>query len=220
MRKSPCPCPTSVSVSASKSCFSMSPPSTFSLVYVGGALLHRGVMAGLYEAKPRHFHCAASSGVGGRCFVFAGRTAENTKEELSSQVEVFDVYLERWTSLKTTGSPPEGLCGGGGCCVSSSGDLLVYGGWDGSNFRGGLYKLSSLKWSQLSVESDANGPMKKRGCGLVCFMKNKVAVIGGYGLPHGPPQPGSTFMKNKAFTDGRGWTNEIHILDFNECKLS
>ena len=95
----------------------------------------------------------------------------------------------------------------------------MYGGYDGSARCGGLYKLTSLEWSQLAAESYPNGPMKKGHFRMVCFSnKKKIAIIGGHGLPHGPPQPGSSFIKNKRFTDGRGWTNEIHIFDTDECK--
>ena len=170
-----------------------------------------------YEPKPRYDHYAGA--VGGQCFVFAGRTVDfdNTKEELSSTVEVFDQYLEEWKALKTTGSPPKGLYAGG-CCVSPSGDLYTYGGHDGSKWHGGLYKLSSLKWSQISADSDPNGPMRKAGCGMVFFYKSKLAIIGGYGLPHGPPQPGASFVKDKGYTNGTVWTNEIHVIDTLECK--
>ena len=165
-----------------------------------------------YEPKPRLSHCAGA--VRGELLVFAGRTVDFDKEELSSTIQVFDRYLEQWRQLQTTGCPPKGLYAGG-CCVSPSGDLYVYGGYDGSNYRGGLYKLSSEKWSQLSGESDVNGPMKKSGCRMVCFNKKKVAVIGGYGPPPASLQPGASFIKN---SDGDTWTNEIHILDTNECK--
>ena len=171
-----------------------------------------------YEPKPRFAHCAGV--VGGESIIFAGRTADfdKTKEELSSTVEVFDQYLEQWRQLKTTGSPPKGLYAGG-CCVSPYGDLYVYGGWDGSTIRGGLYKLSSLKWTELSRESDVNGPMKRIECRMVYFNKKKVAVFGGYGPPPASLQPGATFIKDERFTSGRGWTNEIHIFDTDECEL-
>ena len=69
-----------------------------------------------------------------------------------------------------------------------------------------------LEWSQLSVESDPNGPMRKGYCGMVCFDNKKLSVIGGHGIPHGPPQPGSIFSMNKGDTDGSGFTNEIHFM--------
>ena len=173
-----------------------------------------------YESKPRYSHYAGA--VRGELLVFAGRTVDfdKTKEEykLSSAIQVFDQYLEQWRQLLTTGYPPKGLYGGG-CCASPSGDLYAYGGYDGSNVRGGLYKLSSEKWSQLSGESDVNGPMKKVRCRMVCFNKKKVAVIGGYGLPPASLQPGASFIKDKHFSHGLGWTDEIHIFDIDECEL-
>ena len=175
-----------------------------------------------YEPKPRFMHYAGA--VEGECFIFAGMTVDflKTKEELSSTIEVFDQYLEQWRALKTTGSPPKGLCAGG-CCFSPSGDLYVYGGLDEFGCLSGLYKLTSLEWSQLSAESDTNCPMSKSGCGMVCFNNSKkIAIIGGNGpFPSsGPPQPGSSFIKNEHFTDGCGWTNEIHFFDAEECKYS
>ena len=156
--------------------------------------------------------------------IFAGYTDDfhKSKKGLSSTVEVFDQYLEQWRALKTTGSPPKALCYGA-CCCTPTGDLYVYGGSDGSSYQGGLYKLAmnsgdSLEWSELSVESDPNGPMRKCSCRMVCFHNKKLAVIGGKGIPHGPPQPGSTFIKNERYTDGTGYTNEIHFYDIEECE--
>ena len=79
-----------------------------------------------YEPKPRLYHYAGA--VQGELLVFAGRTVDfdKTKEELSSTIQVFDQYLEQWRQLQTTGCPPKVLYKGG-CCVSPSGDLYVYG---------------------------------------------------------------------------------------------
>ena len=170
-----------------------------------------------YEPKPRFDSLAVA--VDGQCVVFAGRTADfdKTKGELSRTVEVFDQYLEKWKALKTTGSPPKGLfaCGS---CVSPSGDLYAYGGCDGLDRCGGLYKLSSLKWSQISAESDPKGPMKKSNCGMIYFKENKIAVIGGLGVPRGPLQPGASFVETIGIHIG--WTNEIHVFDTKKCKCA
>ena len=82
------------------------------------------------------------------------------------------------------------------------------------NYNGALscLNLKSLTWLQLSPEGD-DGPMSKAGCGMVHFHHDKLAVIGGYGFPTGPTQPGSTFIRNTRFTDGRGTTNEGHVFD-------
>ena len=171
-----------------------------------------------YEPKPRLWHNAGA--VRGECFISAGRTTDfdKTKEELSSTVEVFDQYLEQWRQLKTTGSPPVGFYNGG-CCVSPNGDLFAYaGGTGGSASCGGLYKLSFLKWSWLSMQSDAKSPGNKHACAIICFNKKKVAVIGGYGPPPASLQPGATFIKDKRYTNGEGWTNEVHIFDTDQCE--
>ena len=177
----------------------------------------------IYQPKPRVTPYSYAGK--GQCVIFAGLTNDflKSKGELSSTVEVFDQYLEQWRQLKTTGSPPKGLFHGA-CCSTPNGDLYVYGGRDESDprYHGGLYKLAmssqELEWSQLSVEFDPNGPMRKSGCGMVWFDNMKLAVIGGFGMPHGPPQPGSTFITDERYTDGRGFTNEIHFYDIEECK--
>ena len=176
------------------------------------------------EPKPRLRHYADARYGGAETFIFTGRisTFDKSKEELSSTIRVFDHYRERWKEpLKTTGSPPKGLYDGG-CCVSPSGDLYMYGGCDGSTARGGLYKLQlssdSPKWSQLSGESDENGPAKKMGCRMVCFNKKKVAVVGGYAPPPAAPlQPGArvSLTGDKCCAIGKA---EIHIFDADECK--
>ena len=76
--------------------------------------------------------------------------------------------------------------------------------------------MSTEKWTQLSDESDVNGPVKKIRCRMVCFNKKKVAVIGGYGPPPASLQPGASYILH---SHGNGWTNEIHIFDTDECEL-
>ena len=73
-----------------------------------------------------------------------------------------------------------------------------------------------LTWSQLCPAGTAGGPMRKAMCGMVHFHRDKLAVIGGYGIPTGPTQPGSTFIKDTTCTDGRGWTNEIHVFNLDQ----
>ena len=133
-----------------------------------------GLLKKRYEPKPRNYHY--SGAVAGQCVVFAGLTVDftKTKEELLSTVEVFDQYLEEWKALRTTGSLPKGL-GVGGCCVSPSGQLYVYRGYDGSRHCGGLYMLSSLEWRQLSSESGkrASSRFGSRCCPQVLLRRRR-----------------------------------------------
>lgn len=168
----------------------------------------------LYEPSPRAWHCVAS--VGGQCIVIGGCPAPESREnevKFLSTIEVFDPCLEQWRAQKVVaGSPPKGLYFSG-CCVSPSGDLYIYGGCD-VNFaqHRELHKLDigSLSWIQLTEESGDDRPMKKTSCGVMFAGQNQLVIIGGYGIPHGPAQPGASFIKNAQFT---GWTNEIHMFD-------
>ena len=77
--------------------------------------------------------------------------------------------------------------------------------------------VKTLTWSQLSLAGGTAGaPMRKTGCGIVHFHHDKLAVIGGYGIPTGPTQPGSSFIRDTGHTDGRGWTNEIHVFNISQ----
>ena len=53
------------------------------------------------------------------------------------------------------------------------------------------------------------------GCGMVSH-DNHLLILGGYGYPSGPTQPGAEFIKDSRHTDGVGWTNEVHSYDLKE----
>lgn len=176
-----------------------------------------------YKPKPRFCHYAAA--IEGQSVVFAGKTSDLiSKIELSTTVEVLDHYQEQWRKLTATGDLPKGLYAGG-CCASPDGDLYIYGGHDRMSRRGALHKLTpgSMVWARLSEEgvSGSNSPSHKTGCQMICFGKDNLALVGGYGLPLNPTQPGgTTFVKDSKRTDGSGCSNEIHVFNLNQCKLS
>ena len=76
--------------------------------------------------------------------------------------------------------------------------------------------MKTLTWTQLCPDGTAGGPMRKYACGMAHVSSDKLAVIGGYGFPTGPTQPGSTFIRDTRFPDGRGWTNEVHVFDLSQ----
>jgi hypothetical protein len=43
---------------------------------------------------------------------------------------------------------------------------------------------------------------------------SKLVLIGGYGYPSG--HTGAQFIKDGIFTDGAGWTNELHSFNLKE----
>jgi len=99
-------------------------------------------------------------------------------------------------------------------------DFFMYGGL----FYPGKYVKSLLRldtktyrWSELSGprNSKATSPMAKSGASMVACGDN-LALFAGYGIPDGPAQPGSSFLKSAGYTDGRGSTNEFHIFNLKQ----
>ena len=174
----------------------------------------------LKEPAARFYHAAIS--VKGRVYVRGGWTAdydsgsEDKKIKLANCIEQFDPHLEVWRQLDTTGTPHPGLAAF--VCTSFGEHVYMYGGFSGKRLEGVLSYLNvkTITWSLLCHETDG-GPMKKYGSGMVMFKYgDKVAVIGGYGIPTGPTQPGATFTRDTMFTDGRGWSNEFHVFDIRQ----
>ena len=172
----------------------------------------------LYEPSPRFDHGTAA--VRGRCYLWGGWFAQDFSEsgrrKLTSTAEIFDPYLETWEEHPTTGVPPPGLYNG--ACTSLLDSLYWFGGWDGSYYCNFLHRLdtTTLKWRKLQPLSQVYGPMRKHGCGMVSFLQNRLAVFGGYGIPTGPTQPGAMFTKSTHYTDGSGWSNELHVFNITE----
>ena len=167
-----------------------------------------------YEPSPRYGHYAAP--VGGRCLLWGGRVPDFGRKKLALTVEIFDPYLEVWEQQATSGDSPPGL--EDGACASLLGQLYSFGGTDGASYYNSLHTLdpTSLEWNELRVLNQADGPMRKHGCGMVSYNGDRLALFGGYGIPTGPTQPGATFTKNTIYTDGRGWSNELHIFNVTE----
>ena len=171
----------------------------------------------LYEPSPRLGHGVAA--VGGRCYLRGGRVQDfsaSGRRKLTSTVDIFDPYLETWEKHHTTGVPPPGLYDG--ACTSLLDSLYWFGGWNGSFYCNSLHRLdtTTLEWSEIQPLNQADGPMRKHGCGMVSFLQDKLAVFGGHGIPTGPTQPGAMFTKNTDYTDGRGWSNELHVFTITE----
>ena len=173
----------------------------------------------LYEPTVRKYQ--ASFSVEGRVYVWGGASQDavsGSKDgitKLASSIEQFDPYLEVWAQLNTAGTPHRGLKYAGRASYGEH--VYMYGGAN-NKFEGVLSCLNvkTLTWSQLSPARTAGGPMRKVGCGIVHFHHNKLAVIGGYGYPTGPTQPGSSFLRDTGYSDGSGWTNEIHVFDISQ----
>ena len=170
-----------------------------------------------YEPFPRYGHGAAA--VGRSYYLWGGHVQGITgskRRELASTIEIFDPYLETWDKRSTTGVPPPGLYSG--ACTSLLDSLYWFGGHDGSCYYNSLHRLdtTTLEWRELQPLDQADWPMRKFGCGMVSFLQDQLAVFGGHGIPTGPTQPGAMFTDNADFTDGRGWSNELHVFSITE----
>ena len=163
--------------------------------------------------------------------MWGGQTSEcytnDGRARVTSWIEHFDPYKEVWsTSLASEGTPHPGFSDPAFCSFGDN--LFMYGGVSdttvpvSSESVSGVLSclnMKTLTWSVLSCsETDSGRPMKKTGCGIAHFGLDKLAVIGGYGYRTGPTQPGSTFKGNVRYDDGRGYSNECHVLDLSQGK--
>ena len=171
-----------------------------------------------YEPSPRFAHHAVP--IRGRLYAWGGRTqdfSESARQKLKSVVETFDPYTEVWQQRGTSGSPPPGVCYG--TCAAVGDSMYVSCGFDGSNRQSGLHEFdtTTLQWKDRTA---AEGPMRKSGCQMISYEGDKLALFGGVGIPTGPTQPGSKFVRNTRFTNGIGWTNEFHLFHTREGMTS
>lgn len=132
------------------------------------------------------------------------------KESVASSIHSFDPLSESWENASCSGPSPPGLydC----ACASVDQNLYVYGGKVGLNYGSSLHQLDTRSWNWKLLSSI--GPMRKGGCGMVAY-SDQLVLFGGYGIPSGPTQPGSEFVKSK-YSDSGGWTNELHVFDLKE----
>ena len=174
---------------------------------------------GRYEPMPRFRH--TSSRTRSKVLVHNGVTkniSEENKRRLPSVVEVFDPYTELWQQKEVTGETPSpGVHTVASASVDD--DLFTFGGYDGNTWYNSLHLLKDVsQWFALRPQNkEAESPMPKRGAQMVAFGDN-LAVFGGYGIPHGPIQPGSLFIRDYRYSDGRGWTNEFHVYNRTDGK--
>ena len=170
-----------------------------------------------YQPAPRYFQTAAQ--IGHKTFLWGGRTQDFTargRQMLASSILTFDSFHEKWEQKGTTGLAPPGLYNG--ACTTVSESLYHFGGYDGHSESNALHCLNSVthEWTQVHPQSAHNQPMRKFGCGMTAYHKEDttyLAIFAGHGIPHGPTQPGARFIQNMDFSDGSGWTNEMHLFN-------
>ena len=171
-----------------------------------------------YQPAPRFYQTAAQ--IGHKTFLWGGRTQDLTargRQMLASSIETFDSFYEKWEQKGTTGLAPPGLYDG--ACTAVSESLFHFGGYDGHSYHNSLHYLNSVTLEWIHSQTPGNLPMPKSGCGMVTYHEETVgvtslALLGGFGKPMSPIQPGSRFVK--CLSDERGWTNELHLFNLTD----
>ena len=160
-------------------------------------------MAGVYEPSP--VFALFSAPIQNQLYIWGGGSKDVMDEKISledfkSSVKTYDPYLETWTQLNTTGTPPSGVSGG--ACAAVGHHLYTYGGLDTSgSYNDSFHQLDTrtLVWSELP-----NGPMRRAASQMIAY-DNKLFLFRGEGIPSGPIQPGSEFI-----------LDEIHSFDITK----
>ncbi len=137
-----------------------------------------------------------------------------------SVLEVFDGIVEEWQQKPTTGVPPPAMYRGGCAAVGTA--MYICCGSDGASWQSSLHSLDSVSymWKGVQPTNPGDGPMEKDSCGMISIDEDKLALIGGYGKPTHPLQPGATFVRNTRITGGSGWTDAFHLYHTNESKFT
>ena len=176
-----------------------------------------------YQPSPRAWHCAAQ--VGENFMLWGGLTqdfSESKREMLACEIEVFDTCSERWVK-KTTAVVPHAPIGLYFCaCTVVAETLYHFGGRYESTYYNALRSLNAVsntqQWEELCEENTADQPMPKSACGIAAYHNKalgitNLAVFAGYGRPDDPVKAGESFIRHDKFSDGRGWTNELHLFN-------
>ena len=176
------------------------------------------------EPEPRFGACGTA--IHNRFFIYCGfqqsfRGLRFRDLPHTFQVETFNADTTKWTQGSTTGPNPPGLWDS--ACTSIGSKLFSYGGRSGESFTNALCELdtTTMQWRQLQPLNPSEGPMKKGDARMIALSSNLLCVIGGYGIPSGTIHPASKFTKNSRRSDGRGYTNEVHVYntETSMCQL-
>ena len=172
------------------------------------------------EPEPRRAACSAM--VKDRLVMYGGWLPSYRglrQQPPMDYVEIFNINLTQWKQQRTTGTLPPTLRGSACTCIGHM--LYMFGGWTGHRPTNSLYELhiTTFCWREIHPVNPKEGPMSKCHCGIINTSATTLCVIGGYGIPIGSLQPGSKFVQERQYGDGRGQSNEIHSFDIPSGNL-
>ena len=143
------------------------------------------------------------------------------KRKFTSSVDIFHLPTFKWERKPTTGTPPAGVMNY--ACTNVRDKILYFGGSCKplDCFHNDLFELDTLtnEWREIINGSPDNGPMRKRGCGMISFNINaedNLLVIGGIGYIPITTQTKSQYTYiTDTNTPNLCYTNEIHTMCVN-----
>ena len=184
------------------------------------------LLSGEYEMKWRTEHSTVL--ISDRLYCWGGYQKglpivhyNDEKRRFTSSVDIFNLPTLKWERKSTTANPPSGVIYY--ACTSIRDKILYFGGsckyFD--CFHNDLFELDTLtnEWREIINSCPDNGPMKKRGCGMISFNINaedNLLVIGGIGHIPITTQTKSqyTYITDPSLQNFC-YTNEIHTMCVN-----
>ena len=184
------------------------------------------LLSGQYEMKWRAQHSTVF--ISDRLYCWGGQQEDlpighfsDEKRRFTSSVDIFHLPTFKWERKPTTATPPAGVMYY--ACTNVRDRILYFGGSCNplDCFHNELFELDTLTnaWREIINSSLDNGPMRKRGCGMISFNINaedNLLVIGGIGY-----KPITT-QTNFQYIDAPDpdvpnlcYTNEIHTMCVN-----
>ena len=140
-------------------------------------------------------------------------------DEKRSSVDIFHLPALKWERKSTTATPPAGVMDY--ACTNIRDSILYFGGRCqlGDCYHNELFELNTLtnEWREVINSSSDNGPMRKRGCGMISFNTNgedNLLVIGGFGPTPITTHTGSKYIPYPNIPNVC-ITNEIHTMCVN-----
>ena len=182
------------------------------------------VLSGQYEMKCRAQHSTEVNS--DRLYCWGGDQKglpmvhdNDEKRKFTSSVDIFYLPALKWERKSTTATPPAGVMNY--ACTNIRDSILYFGGNCIPNdcFHNDLFQLNTLtnEWREIINSSTDNGPMRKRGCGMISFNMNEednLVVIGGFGPTPITTHNGSKYIPHPNIPN-RCYTNEIHTMCVN-----
>ena len=143
------------------------------------------------------------------------------KRRFTSSVDIFHLPTLKCERKFTTATPPAGVMYY--ACTNIRDNILYFGGSCKplDCFHNELFKLDTLtnEWREIINSCPDNGPMRKRGCGMISFNINgedNLLVIGGIGHIPITTQMKSHYTRNiHSNIPNPCYTDEIHTMCVN-----